>query len=62
MNDTAQETTAAIATLVEHKLLGASVLPVEGEKSKKKDHTTSYINFTEIITNITNITALKFLQ
>ena len=61
MNDKAQETTAEIATLVEHKLLGTSVLPVEGGE-KKKDHTTSYINFTEIITNITNITALKFLQ
>ena len=32
MNDTAQETTAAMATLVEHEMLGASLLPVEEEK------------------------------
>ena len=34
MNDTAQETTALIATLVEHEVLGASLLPAE----KKKKH------------------------
>ena len=32
MNDTAQDTTAAMATLVEHEVLGASLLPVEEEK------------------------------
>ena len=32
MNDTAQETTAAMATLVEHEVLGASLLSVEGKK------------------------------
>ena len=67
MNDTAQETTTAMATLVEHEVLGASLLPVEVEKRRKKkkkktDHTTSYINFTEIIINITNIIAPNFLQ
>ena len=29
MNDTAQETTAAMAVLVEHEVLGASLLPVK---------------------------------
>ena len=29
MNDTAQETTALIATLVEHEVLGTSLLPAE---------------------------------
>ena len=31
MNDTAQETTTAMAVLVEHELLGASLLSVEGK-------------------------------
>ena len=35
MNDTAQETTAVMATLVEQEVLGASLLPVEGEKKKE---------------------------
>ena len=29
MNDTAQETTTAMAVFVEHEVLGASLLPVE---------------------------------
>ena len=32
MNDTAQETTTAMATLVEQEMLGASLLPVEQEQ------------------------------
>ena len=35
MNDTAQETTALTATLVEHEVLGASLLPVEEEKKHR---------------------------
>ena len=31
MNDTAQETTAVMTLLVEHEVLGKSVLPVEEE-------------------------------
>ena len=36
MNDTAQETTAAMTLLVEHEMLGASLLSVEGDKGKKE--------------------------
>ena len=35
MNDTAQETTVAMATLVEHEVLGVPLLPVEGEQKKE---------------------------
>ena len=35
MNETAQETTALIATLVEHEMLGVSLLPVEEEKKHR---------------------------
>ena len=35
MNDTAQETTAVMATLVEQEVLGTSLLPVEGEQKKE---------------------------
>ena len=45
MNDTAQETTAVMATLVEQEVLGKSLLPIEGEQ-KKRDHTKSYSSFT----------------
>ena len=45
MNDTAQETTTATATLVEQEVLGVPLLPVEGEQ-KKRDHTKSYSSFT----------------
>ena len=45
MNDTAQETTAAMATLVEHEVLGASLFPVEEERRGKKQ---SYSSFTQI--------------
>ena len=38
MNDTAQETTAVMATLVEHEMLGVSVLPVEEEKKHRSYH------------------------
>ena len=38
MNDTAQETTAAMATLVEQEMLGASLLPVEKEKKHRLYH------------------------
>ena len=30
MNETAQETTAVMTLLVEHEVIGASLLPVEG--------------------------------
>ena len=33
MNDTAQETTAVMATLVEQEVLGKSLLPVEEEEN-----------------------------
>ena len=33
MNDTAQETTAVMTTLVEQEVLGASLLPVEEEEN-----------------------------
>ena len=35
MNDTAQETTAVMATLVKQEVLGTSLLPVEGEQKKE---------------------------
>ena len=35
MNDTAQETTAVMATLVKQEVLGTSLLPVEGEQQKE---------------------------
>ena len=41
MNDTTQETTAVMTLLVEHELLGASVLPVEGKNKQR-----SYSSFT----------------
>ena len=41
MNDTAQETTAVMTTSVEQEVLGASLLPVEGEQKKR-----SYSSFT----------------
>ena len=34
MNDTAQETTAVMARLVEHEVLGASLLPEEEKKKQ----------------------------
>ena len=40
MNDTAQETTAAMTLLVEHEMLGASLLSVEGDKGKKEKRNT----------------------
>ena len=45
MNDTAQETTAVMATLVEQEVLGTSLLPVE-EEEKHRDYTKSYSTFT----------------
>ena len=49
MNETAQETTALIATLVEHEMLGVSLLPVEKEKKHRYPfmhqlHSYLYIN------------------
>ena len=38
MNDTAQETTAVMARLVEHEVLGASLLPEEEKKETNTDH------------------------
>ena len=38
MNDTAQETTAVMARLVEHEVLGASLLPVEGNRKQRSHH------------------------
>ena len=56
MNDTAQETTAVMTLLVEHELLGASVLPVEGGK-KSRDHIAALllIKYYNYITSISNI-------
>ena len=34
MNDTAQETTAVMTTLVEQEVLGASLLPVKEENNE----------------------------
>ena len=49
MNDTAQETTAVMTLLVEHELLGASVLPVEGKKSRDHIAALLLIKFSQIL-------------
>ena len=55
MNDTAQETTAVMAMLVEHEVPGASLLPVEGERKQ------SYSSFAQIFINTIqyNITTIN---
>ena len=63
MNDTAQETTAVMTLLVEHELLGASVLPVEGNKKQRSysSFTPDYI-FTNIIIISPVLVTLKLLS
>ena len=38
MNDTAQETTAVMAILVEYEMLGTSLLPIEGNRKQRSHH------------------------
>ena len=38
MNETAQETTAVMARLVEHEVLGASLLPDEEKRNKHRPY------------------------
>ena len=51
MNDTAQETTTAMAVFVEHEVLGASLLPVEGKNKINCNCTTSHISCTNTLTS-----------
>ena len=51
MNDTAQETTTAMAVFVEHEVLGASLLPVEGKSKINCNCTTSHISCTNSLTS-----------